>query len=136
MPIVPQAGGLIMGAIACRRRAGGRQPGGTPVAASPYVIRLDDAGRAELEAVSRRATATFRLVQRARIVLLAAGGPENRGLVQYYLLAGRHHRGGQEVALKLPLGHCLPKARKVKGTIACQESSGRFGGNVSGQHHH
>ncbi len=30
--------------------------------------------RAELEAVSRRGTAPFRLVQRARIVLLAAGG--------------------------------------------------------------
>jgi transposase-like protein len=80
MPIVPQAGGLIMEAIACRRRAGGRQRGGTPVPASPYVIRLDDAGRAELEAVSRRATAPFRLVQRARIVLLAAGGLENRAV--------------------------------------------------------
>ena len=42
--------------------------------ASPYAIRLDDAGRAELEAVSRRGTAPFRLVQRARIVLLAASG--------------------------------------------------------------
>jgi len=48
------------------------------VPASPYVICLDDAARAELEAVSRRATAPFRLVQRARIVLLAAGGLENR----------------------------------------------------------
>ena len=46
--------------------------------ASPYVIILDDAARAELEAVSRRATAPFRLVQRARIVLLAASGLENR----------------------------------------------------------
>ena len=46
--------------------------------ASPYVICLDDAARAELEAVSRRATAPFRLVQRARIVLLAASGLENR----------------------------------------------------------
>jgi transposase len=44
------------------------------------VIRLDDAGRAELEAVSRRATAPFRLVQRARIVLLAAGGLGNRAV--------------------------------------------------------
>ena len=42
--------------------------------ASPYVICLDDAGRAELESASRRATAPFRLVQRARIVLLAADG--------------------------------------------------------------
>jgi transposase len=48
------------------------------VAAGPYVISLDDAARAELEAVSRRATAPFRLVQRARIVLLAAGRLENR----------------------------------------------------------
>jgi transposase len=44
------------------------------VPASPYVIRLDDASRAELEAVSRRGTAPFRLVLRARIVLLAAAG--------------------------------------------------------------
>src|ERR1039457_997725 len=48
-----------------------------PVPASSYVISLDDAGRAELEAVSRRATAPFRLVLRARIVLLAAGGTAN-----------------------------------------------------------
>jgi transposase len=47
------------------------------VPASPYDICLDDAGRAELEAVSRRATAPFRLVLRARIVLLAAGGAAN-----------------------------------------------------------
>ena len=53
--------------------AGGCQRG-SPVPASPYVICLDDAGRAELEAASRRATAPFRLVLRARIVLLAAAG--------------------------------------------------------------
>jgi transposase len=47
------------------------------VPASPYAICLDDAGRAELEAVSRRATAPFRLVLRTRIVLLAAGGAAN-----------------------------------------------------------
>jgi transposase len=44
------------------------------VPASPYLISLDDAGRAELESVARRATAPFRLVLRARIVLLAADG--------------------------------------------------------------
>lgn len=44
---------------------------------SPYAICLDDAGRAELESVSRRGTAPFRLVLRARIVLLAAGGLAN-----------------------------------------------------------
>jgi transposase len=47
------------------------------VSASPYLICLDDAARAELEAVSRRATAPFRLVLRARIVLLAGGGLGN-----------------------------------------------------------
>jgi hypothetical protein len=47
------------------------------VPASPYVISLDDAGRAELESLSRRGTASFRLVLRARIVLLAAGGAAN-----------------------------------------------------------
>jgi len=64
----------------CRRRAGGRQRGRVPVPASLYVICLDDAGRAELESASRRATAPFRLVQRARIVLLAADGLPGRAI--------------------------------------------------------
>jgi transposase-like protein len=42
------------------------------VSSSPSVICLDTAERAELESLSRRATAPFRLVVRARIVLLAA----------------------------------------------------------------
>ena len=41
---------------------------------SPYVICLGDAERAELESLSRRASAPFRLVLRLRIVLLAAAG--------------------------------------------------------------
>jgi len=49
---------------------------------SPYVIRLGDAGRAELESVSRRATAPFRLVLRARIVLLAADGVPNCAIAE------------------------------------------------------
>jgi hypothetical protein len=59
------------------------------VPSSPYVICLGDAERAELESLSRRATAPFRLVLRARIVLLAAAGTAirvNRG-------AGAHLRG-------------------------------------------
>jgi transposase len=48
-----------------------------PVPSSPYVICLSDAGRAELESLSRRATAPHRMVLRARIVLLAAGGTPN-----------------------------------------------------------
>jgi hypothetical protein len=47
------------------------------VPSSPYVICLGDAERAELESLSRRATAPFRLVLRARIVLLAAAGTAN-----------------------------------------------------------
>ncbi len=47
---------------------------------SSYVICLDEAGRAELEAVTRRATAPFRLVLRARIVLLAADGLPNSAI--------------------------------------------------------
>ncbi len=43
----------------------------------PYVICLDNAERAELESVSRRATAPHRAVLRTRIVLLAAGGAGN-----------------------------------------------------------
>ena len=48
-----------------------------PVPSSPYVIRLSDAERAELQSLSRRATAPHRMVLRARIVLLAAGGAGN-----------------------------------------------------------
>jgi transposase len=40
-------------------------------------VCLGDADRAELESVTRRGTAAFRLVLRARIVLLAAGGLAN-----------------------------------------------------------
>jgi transposase len=47
------------------------------VLAGLYPVCLDDARRAELESVSRRATAPFRLVLRARIVLLAADGLAN-----------------------------------------------------------
>ena len=43
----------------------------------PSVICLSDAERAELESLSRRATAPHRMVLRARIVLLAAGGAGN-----------------------------------------------------------
>jgi hypothetical protein len=43
-----------------------------PVPSSPFVIRLSDAERAELQSLSRRATAPHRMVLRARIVLLAA----------------------------------------------------------------
>ena len=51
-------------------------PGGTMerMPSSPYVICLGDAERAELESLSRRATAPFRLVVRARVVLHAADG--------------------------------------------------------------
>ena len=75
--------------------------------ASPYVICLDDAARAELEAVSRRATAPFRLVQRARIVLLAAGGLANR------VIADR-------------LGVCEDTARKWRRRY-CQQRHRRAG---------
>jgi transposase-like protein len=44
---------------------------------SPFVIDLSTAERAALEATSRRYSAPYRDVVRARIVLLAAGGAEN-----------------------------------------------------------
>jgi Homeodomain-like domain len=44
---------------------------------TPYVICLGNAERAELESLSRRATAPHRTVLRARIVLLADGGSGN-----------------------------------------------------------
>jgi transposase len=49
------------------------------VASVPPVICLSDAERAELESLSRRATAPHRMVLRARIVLLAADGAGNAG---------------------------------------------------------
>jgi hypothetical protein len=49
---------------------------------SPYVICLGDADRAELESLSRRGLAPFRLVLRARIVLLAAAGMANRVIAE------------------------------------------------------
>jgi transposase len=52
------------------------------VPSSPYVICLGDAERAGLESLSRRATAPFRLVLRARIVLLAATGTANRVIAE------------------------------------------------------
>jgi transposase len=64
-----------------------------PVLSSPYVIRLGDAERAELESLSRRATAPHRTVLRARIVLLAAAGA-----------------GNSEIARRL--GTCADTARK------------------------
>ena len=49
---------------------------------SPYVICLGDAERAELESLSRRATAPFRLVVRARVVLQAADGLANCAIAE------------------------------------------------------
>ena len=66
MAIVPQVPGCTMGRVP----------------PSPYVIGLGDAGRAELESVSRRATAPFRLVVRARVVLLAADGVANCAIAE------------------------------------------------------
>jgi transposase len=53
-----------------------------PMPPSPYVICLGDAERAELESLSRRASAPFRLVLRSRIVLLAAAGTANRVIAE------------------------------------------------------
>ena len=52
------------------------------VPSSPYVICLGNAERAELESLSRRASAPFRLVLRSRIVLLAAAGTANRVIAE------------------------------------------------------
>jgi transposase len=48
------------------------------MSSSPCVICLGAAERAELESVSRRASAPFRLVLRSRIVLLAVAGTASR----------------------------------------------------------
>jgi len=66
MAIVPQVPGCTRGRV---------RP-------TPYVIRLGDAERAELESLSRRATAPFRLVVRARVVLLAADGVTNCAIAE------------------------------------------------------
>ena len=60
---------------------------------SPCAISLSEASREELESVSRRGTAPYRMVMRARIVLLAAGGTAK------YAIAGQ-------------LGICEDTARK------------------------
>ncbi len=84
---------------------------------SPYVICLGAAERAELESVSRRASAPFRLVLRSRIVLLAAGGTANR------LIAER-------------LGICEDTARKWRrryceqGIEGLADAPGPAGGSV------
>ena len=44
---------------------------------SPFIIELTPAERTALESMSRRYSAPYRDVVRARIVLLAAGGAEN-----------------------------------------------------------
>jgi hypothetical protein len=63
------------------------------VSSCPYVVRLGDAERAELQSLSRRATAPHRMVLRARIVLLAADDV-----------------GNSEIAKRL--GTCADTARK------------------------
>ncbi len=45
---------------------------------SPYVIELSPAERAALESTSQRYTAPYRAVVRAKIVLMAAQGLENK----------------------------------------------------------
>jgi transposase-like protein len=49
---------------------------------SPFAIELTQAERTGLERVSRRYTAPYRDVIRARIVLLAADGAENREIAR------------------------------------------------------
>jgi transposase len=80
MTIVPYPVGSIMKAVP----------------SSSYVIWLGDAERAELESLSRRATAPHRMVLRARIVLLADDGA-----------------GNNEIARRL--GICEDTARKWRG---------------------
>lgn len=50
---------------------------------SPFSIELTPAERSSLERISRRYTAPYRDVIRARIVLLAAGGAENRDIAAH-----------------------------------------------------
>jgi transposase len=71
----------------------------------PSVICLSDTERAELESLSRRATAPHRMVLRARIVLLAAGGA-----------------GSSETARRL--GVCEDTARKWRRRYLAQGLSG------------
>ena len=65
------------------------------VPSSPYVICLGDAERAELESLSRRATAPFRLVMRARVVLLAADGVANRVIAERLGICEDSAKAGQ-----------------------------------------
>jgi hypothetical protein len=73
------------------------RPGCTMVRgpSSPYVICLGDAERAELESLSRRASAPFRLVVRARVVLLAAAGTANRVIAERLGICEDSAKAGQ-----------------------------------------
>lgn len=50
--------------------------------ASPFVVELSPLERRELESVSHRYSAPYRDVVRARVVLLAADGWENKAIAQ------------------------------------------------------
>jgi DNA-binding NarL/FixJ family response regulator len=47
------------------------------MSSSPCAISLSEASRGELVSLSRRGTAPYRLVMRARVILLAADGLPN-----------------------------------------------------------
>ena len=59
------------------KKAIARRLGMSRTTTSPFTIELSTAERSALESTSRRYTASYRDVVRARIVLLAASGAEN-----------------------------------------------------------
>ena len=79
MSIVPYLPGRTIGAC-IPAASGSPAESRSAVPSSPYVISLSDAGRGELESLSRRGTARYQMVMRARIVLLAAGGTANSAI--------------------------------------------------------
>jgi transposase len=81
MSIVPHLSGRTIGA--CIPAASGSPAvSGSAMSSSPYAISLSEASREELESLSRRGTAPYQMVMRARIVLLAAGGTANSAIAR------------------------------------------------------
>jgi len=72
MSIVPYLPGRIIGA--CIPAASGSRPERQRHVLQSLCISLSQASREELESLSRRRTAPYRMVMRARITLLAASG--------------------------------------------------------------
>jgi hypothetical protein len=91
---------------------------------SPYAVCLEDADRAELESVTRRGTAPWRLALRARIVLLAAGGLANCAIAARLGICEDTARKWRRRYCELPSASGRPLARWTCPELARQAAVG------------